>query len=151
MFDSRSIRALGSPCRLLLASNALLKVVDTTVHKTKRKSMRTIEPNDECTKYPKTLEKLCMFLAAEGHKLLAAEENKSENKPITKNTNSKPLEAKSANEVNPYIRARNDILNKMGAFEKKEIETMEREGNLDNRIYNNFVHQVRLIADAYYK
>jgi hypothetical protein len=48
---------------------------------------------------------------------------------------------------NPFIRARVQILNKMDDFHRKEIEKMEKDGNTENRVYNTFAHDVRVLGD----
>jgi len=49
---------------------------------------------------------------------------------------------------NPYIRARIMVLNKMPAFKRKEIEEMEKTGNIENDKYKQFVKEVSNIGDT---
>ena len=50
----------------------------------------------------------------------------------------------------PYVKARVEILNGMGEFERKEIERMEKTNDLNNRWYEDFCHKVRVLADWKY-
>lgn len=78
-------------------------------------------------------------LIAEGNRLLEQEE-----KIIKK---SAPSSLK--NESNPYIRARAEVLKKMPSWKRNEIATMEKEHNLDNPYYDDFVKQVRILGDSF--
>jgi hypothetical protein len=35
----------------------------------------------------------------------------------------------------------------MDDFHRKEIEKMEKDGNTENRVYNTFAHDVRVLGD----
>lgn len=50
---------------------------------------------------------------------------------------------------NPYIRARAEVLKKMIPSLRKQIEEMEKTKNLDNRIYKDFVQEVRKLGDSF--
>lgn len=93
-----------------------------------------------------------MFRATlEGMIILRAEEKeKSKPEPMTQ----KPqiLESKLGSiSPNPFVRARVQILTKMGDFERKEIERMEKDGNINNRVYDAFAHDVRVLGDQFEK
>lgn len=50
---------------------------------------------------------------------------------------------------NPYLIARNEILDGLTDWRRKEILVMESENNLDNRVYNEFTDQVHRLGDKY--
>lgn len=77
-------------------------------------------------------------LISEGNRLLQEEEKKN---PIAKSS--------PKNENNPYIRARAEVLKKMPSWKRNEIATMEKEHNLDNPYYDDFVKQVRILGDSF--
>lgn len=53
--------------------------------------------------------------------------------------------------TNPFLRARIQILKGMNAFQRNEIEMMERTNYKDNRWYDEFCHQVRLLGESFQK
>ena len=96
---------------------------------------------------PKTIPTISQ-LAAEGEKILADEEKKdSKTTPVPTTPvppkPSKALEnALGAMSKNPYVKARIDVLKKMSEFARHEIETMEKERNVNNRFYAQFTAEV---------
>lgn len=88
-----------------------------------------------------------MELTAEGMKLLEAEEKKK-SPPVAppKKDDQKKLEtALGTTSANPYIRARIEILKGMNDFNRKRIEELEKKGNTEHPLYQEFVRlQVRL-------
>jgi hypothetical protein len=48
---------------------------------------------------------------------------------------------------NPYIQARHEVLSKYSEWRRNEIAVMEKTGNIDNRYYNDFVHEVAILGD----
>lgn len=93
-------------------------------------------------------------LIAEGFRLLAEEEKEKKTKsPVSSqdilgHTPKSSLEDKLGSmSDNPYIRARCEILKKMSAIARNEIEKMEKNGNINNRLYNDFVKNVRIRGD----
>lgn len=91
-----------------------------------------------------TLGELMSHLAMEGEKLLAAEPKKVK----AKKDDTKKLEKTLAiSSKNPYIRARVQILEKMSKWKREEIHQMEQSGNINNRFYEDFVHEVTLLGN----
>ena len=52
---------------------------------------------------------------------------------------------------NAFMRARVQILTKMSDFCRKEIKRMEKEGNTENRVYNEFAHNCRVLGEQFEK
>jgi hypothetical protein len=94
-------------------------------------------------------DKLISFLAAEGMKLLEAEE-RAIKKPKVRNTNEQTKLDTVLGMIskNPYIRARHMILEKMSLARKKELEDMEKSGNTDNKKYQDFIKEVAKLGDS---
>lgn len=86
-------------------------------------------------------------LVAEGERLLKEEALQFKSQVISKEKLETKIETLSSN---PYVKARIEILNKMTPFHRREIEVMEKEGNINNRFYEEFCHNVRLLADSKY-
>jgi hypothetical protein len=98
------------------------------------------------------LEKLIQHLADEGANLLASEEKtkttKTGGKSQPKKTDEVKLtEALGLTSKNPYIRARIMVLQKYPAWRRAEIGTMEQNGNLNNKFYEEFVRAVAELGD----
>ena len=91
-----------------------------------------------------TLDKLMDHLAKEGEKLLAEEPKP---KKVKKDDTKKLDKALAISSKNPYIRARVQILEKMLKWKREEIHMFERTGNINNRFYDDFVHEVRKLGD----
>lgn len=109
---------------------------------------------DETKLYPSSLNKLCLFLAAQGHKLLAidAKNEKLQPKHDTNPVPQAKLDAHLASmSDDPNVKARIDILNRWlknprMAWRAKEIEKMEKEGDIHNRHYEEFLTDVEKLA-----
>jgi hypothetical protein len=96
-------------------------------------------------------------LVAEGDAIIEAEERakRAANTMVKKGesqtapTAPAPMvkEIKPIVSTNPYVIARENILKKMDNFCRKEILEMERTGDKDNRIYNEFIVEVRKEGD----
>ncbi len=52
--------------------------------------------------------------------------------------------------VNPYKRARLELLAKVEPVAKAKIIKMEKTGDLDNRIYNEFIAGIARLAEKYF-
>lgn len=77
---------------------------------------------------------------------------KIKSKPEPKAQKPQILETKLGSiSPNPFVRARIQILTKMGDFERKEIERMEKAGNINNRVYDAFAHDVRVLGEQFEK
>lgn len=50
---------------------------------------------------------------------------------------------------NPYRRAWFDVRKKSTEFRQRELLMMEQNKDLDNRFYQDFVHEVALLGDTY--
>jgi hypothetical protein len=50
---------------------------------------------------------------------------------------------------NPYLRARTKVLTDYPEWRRNEIQEMEKEMNLDNRFYNEFVKDVARLGDVF--
>ena len=89
---------------------------------------------------------LAMQLSAEGAALIEAEE-KTKSPVVTPPVDDKTKldTALATASPNPYIRARIKVLNAMVPSRRKMIETMEKEGDINNRTYDDFV---KAIAEA---
>jgi cytochrome c-type biogenesis protein CcmH/NrfG len=97
-------------------------------------------------------EKLIQHLAAEGAKLLAAEEKTKPAKVVGKIQPKKTDEVKLTETLgltskNPYIRARIMVLQKYPAWRRSEIGTMEQNGDINNKFYEEFVREVAALGD----
>lgn len=51
--------------------------------------------------------------------------------------------------TNPYVRARIEVLKGMKDWRRREVEEMEKTGNLDNKYYMDFVKEVAQLGDKY--
>lgn len=80
-------------------------------------------------------------LVAEGDALLAKEAN-------TKPTSSCPKQVTKTTSNNPYIIARETVLNGFEEWKRNEILTMEKEKNINNRWYNDFIKEVISVGDS---
>lgn len=69
--------------------------------------------------------------------------------PQTKK-NGKASKTVSVAEENPYLRARTETLAKYPAWRRAQIEDMERNNDIDNHIYDDFVHDVAKLGDQYF-
>lgn len=91
-------------------------------------------------------------LAAEGLKLLEEESLVKNHKavPITVrhiDDRKKLDKALAISSTNPYVRARVMILEKLSPLAKNELAEMEKTGNINNKKYEMFVHQVAVLGD----
>jgi hypothetical protein len=113
---------------------------------------------DETKLYPQSWEKLCLYLAKEGHKLLAAEAN---DKPTAPKVEAKPVPQAildthlTSMSNDPHVKARHDILVKWQkdpklAWRAQEIEKMEKTGDIHNRHYEEFLTDVDKLARSKY-
>lgn len=98
-------------------------------------------------------DKLIVHLAAEGEKLLKAEGIKSQDVKITfKGKTAKAqekLEEKlGSSSANPYVRARIMVLKKYPEWRRNELRDMEQTGNINNKFYDEFVHEVAILGDT---
>lgn len=89
-------------------------------------------------------EKLINYLVAEGNKLLVDDVKMGK----VKDDSTKLRKTLATLSKNPYIRARIQILEKMIGWKKKEIIEMEQTGNIHNKFYDDFVHQVAILGDS---
>lgn len=89
-------------------------------------------------------EKLIDYLVAEGNKLLAKDVKEGK----VKDDSAKLHKTLAISSKNPYVRARIQILEKMPDWKKKEIAEMEKSGNIHNKFYDDFVHQVAILGDS---
>lgn len=81
-----------------------------------------------------------------------AEEQRQNANPPAKAQKPEILETKLGSmSPNPFVRARIQILNKMDAFHRNEIERMEKANDTENRIYNEFAHNVRVLGEQFEK
>lgn len=97
------------------------------------------------------IDQLISYLAAEGTKLLEAEEKAK--KPIIKpkakvDDITKLNNALAASSKNPYVRARAIVLEKMPELRRKELAEMEKTGNINNTKYKEFVAEVTKVGDG---
>jgi len=90
---------------------------------------------------------LISFLAAEGEKLLGTEKTVGRVKPKIVDERKKLDATLSLSSKNPYVRARIVILQKLPAWRRNEIAEMEKTGNIDNKFYEEFVHEVAILGD----
>lgn len=68
-----------------------------------------------------------------------------EGNELLENETKQPIQCpknKSVSNSNPYYQARLNILEKYPQWRQQEILTMEKNNNLDNRMYNEFVQEV---------
>jgi hypothetical protein len=100
-------------------------------------------------------------LAKEGLKLLAEEEEEEEEEEEKQNPQSCPGLPKAPTEdnkkrletvlsetsKNPYIRAKAQLLKKMETRKREMLETMERIGDINNRIYDAFIKDIARMGD----
>jgi delta 1-pyrroline-5-carboxylate dehydrogenase len=77
-------------------------------------------------------------LVAEGDAILKKEAEES----VKKMSSEADISSK-----NPYVRARIAILKRMPEWKRSEIATMEKEGKLDNRVYEEFVKLIATEGD----
>ena len=80
-------------------------------------------------------------MIAEGGRLLDEEQKKTTPKKVSTPS---PIETSS----NPYVKARNKILQGYNEWRRREIAEMEKTGNVNNRFYNDFVHEVAVLGDS---
>jgi hypothetical protein len=85
----------------------------------------------------------------EGFALLAKEEKaKIVKLPAAKKDPAQELNQKlTADQTNPYVQARINVLLEINLMFKKEVLRMEAEGDTDNRKYQEFVRMVREEGD----
>jgi putative heme degradation protein len=57
--------------------------------------------------------------------------------------------AQALNSNNPYLRARIEVLGKYSAWRRNELAEMERVGNINNKHYAEFCHDVAVLGDQY--
>ena len=90
-------------------------------------------------------------LIAEGNKLLKKDIPKESAKEPTKEIPivlPKSLDTNTGEtSTNPYIKARIQVLKTLKPWRRSEIETMEREKNIDNKFYQEFVDMVITLGD----
>ena len=65
----------------------------------------------------------------------------------TKSTTRKKNRTRKVNKSNPYLMARTQILNDFPQWRRNEVMQMEKENNIDNHHYENFVHLVAELGD----
>ena len=82
-------------------------------------------------------------LMREGDELIAKEQSLMPLEKSSPPINDKP----SNNPLSPYLRARVIVMNKYPIWRQKEIVTMEKEKNLDNNHYEEFVKEVVRVGD----
>ncbi len=118
--------------------------------------MRTLQDNNNNNNeelfYPTDIHKLCLYLAKQGHAILAKEAKETPIEIVKPCQKQKPIAIipKEQEHTNPYIRAHIEVLASMSKFNRDEIIKMEKEGNIENRFYEEFAKQVRIIADTKY-
>jgi hypothetical protein len=78
-------------------------------------------------------------LAVEGA-ILLAKEGKTED-PI-------PKPSPVVSSKNPYLQARNQVLNKYPEWKRIELLRMEKDNKTDNYTYKEFVKEVRMLGDS---
>jgi len=98
-------------------------------------------------------EKLIQHLAAEGAKLLDAEAKTVPIKVVgkvqpKKSDDAKLTETLGLSSKNPYIRARIMVLKKYPQWRRNELRDMEQSGNINNKFYDEFVHEVAILGDT---
>jgi hypothetical protein len=99
------------------------------------------------------LDQLISYLAAEGTKLLEAEEKTKKTAPKLLPTpkvddSNKLTAALATSSKNPYVRARQIVLEKLPEWRKKELAEMEKTGNVNNTKYKEFVAEVAKLGDT---
>lgn len=97
-------------------------------------------------------EQLMIHLAKEGEALLAAEAKLPPKKVVgkivpKKDESSRLSNTLAASSKNPYIRARQQVLMKYPEWRRKEIATIEKNGDFDNKHYQDFVKEVAALGD----
>ena len=90
-----------------------------------------------------TLMQMVREAILEGMIMLQAEEKEK--------LNPKAIEPDPRVETNPFIRARIQILSKKSEFCRKELLQMEKDNNVDNRIYNAFAKEIRILGEIFEK
>ncbi len=80
-------------------------------------------------------------LVAEGDRLLEEEERLKSPPPP-------PEPIKLVKGKNPYSLAKDIIIRKLPAWKRREIEEMEKTGNINNRTYDDFIRQVHDLGDT---
>ena len=99
-----------------------------------------------------TLEEQSQDAVKEGFKLLEIKDNtKPIKNPVIKDNINIPT---GDDEKNPFIKAKNIILNKWKGnintlWKYNEIVNMEKSGNVNNRFYDDFIHEVRLLGETF--
>ena len=91
-------------------------------------------------------DKLIQHLAAEGEKLLKTSKVIGKVQP-KKNDKEKLSNALGLTSKNPYIRARIMVLQKYPAWRRAEIGRMEQAGDINNKFYEEFVHEIGIVGD----
>lgn len=147
-------RGLSAPCvgevRLTAEKNATENFMKQTDENFEKYQRRLEELKGQLVPTPPSLhgEKLMAWLAAEGEKLLTAEQKNAPVTPAIVKDERPKLDATLAlSSTNPYVRARVQVLQKMPETKRNEIEKMEKTGNINNRTYEAFVHQVTVLGD----
>ena len=97
------------------------------------------------TKEPTDLNILMQQLAREGEVLLQ-QEGKKKN-PIVIKPSPKVSAISPLSDLNPYVKARNQILNGLTSERRKALEEMERTKNTNNREYSEFAAAVAALGD----
>ena len=69
-------------------------------------------------------------------------DQKKSSPPAQKKT---PLDPTS---LNPYLLARLKILSDYPEWRRNEVATMEKTGDINNRHYDDFVHEVAILGDS---
>ncbi len=78
-----------------------------------------------------------------------SEKLKQDTEDLHKQAGVKQKVATALNRDNPYLRARNEVLEKYSAWRRNEIAEMERLGNVNNKHYAEFCHDVAVLGDQY--
>ena len=78
-----------------------------------------------------------------------SERLKQDVEALHKQAGVKKTVAKALNSNNPYLRARIEVLEKYSAWRRNEIAEMERVGNINNKHYAEFCHDVAVLGDQY--
>jgi hypothetical protein len=96
-------------------------------------------------------DELIRFLAAEGAKLIAAEPKKPRviPKEAVAKEKAKLEDVLGITSKNPYVRARVAVLRKYPEWRRNEIRDMEQSGNINNKKYAEFVHEVAVLGDQF--
>jgi len=82
-------------------------------------------------------------------KFEASERLKKDVEALHKQAGVKKTVGQALTSNNPYLRARNEVLEKYPAWRRNEIAEMERLGNVNNKYYAEFCHDVAVLGDHY--